>query len=129
MWMYEHLAAIPVGVEDGDVLDGLETEVLRRLDPPLNLAKMAKSAVWACLTELRRKHGAKPDNRPKSSAGTSTRGGAKERPVKVTFSPDEEERIARAAEALGVTVDEFVHRAAVEKAEACFLASNYKIRQ
>lgn len=121
VWMYEHLAVIPVDVEDGDVVDGLETEVqtevLRRLDRPLNLAEMPKSVVRARLTELRREHGTKPDNRPKSSAWTSGRGKAKQRPVKAMFSPDEEERITRAAEAVGVTVDEFVHRAAVEKAD------------
>jgi hypothetical protein len=58
-WMHAHLRVIAVPVEDADALDGLETGVLAELDPPLNLAKMPKSAVRARLTELRRLHSRK----------------------------------------------------------------------
>lgn len=43
-------------VDDASTLDGIETEVLAALDPPLNLAKMPKSAVRARLKQLRRRH-------------------------------------------------------------------------
>lgn len=58
-WMHAHLRVVAVPVEDADALDGLETRVLAELDPPLNLAKMPKSAVRARLTELRRLHSKK----------------------------------------------------------------------
>jgi hypothetical protein len=58
-WMHGHLRVIAVSVEDADALDGFETEVLAELDPPLNLAKMPKSAVRARLTQLRRLHSKK----------------------------------------------------------------------
>lgn len=58
-WMHAHLRVVAVPVVDADALDGLETGVLAQLDPPLNLAKMPKSAVRTRLTELRRLHGEK----------------------------------------------------------------------
>jgi hypothetical protein len=56
-WMYEHLRVVAIPVDDGDVLDGLETGVLVALDPPLNLQKMRPSDVRARLSSLRRLHG------------------------------------------------------------------------
>lgn len=55
-WMHDHLRVIAVPVADADALDRLETAVLAALEPPLNLAKMPKSAVRARLTELRKLH-------------------------------------------------------------------------
>lgn len=61
-WMHEHLRVVAVGVEDADALDGLETGVLAELDPPLNLAKMRKSAIRTRLTQLRKLHTKKSDD-------------------------------------------------------------------
>jgi hypothetical protein len=58
-WMHRHLRVIAVPVQDADTLDGLETQVLADLDPPINLAKMPKSEVRARLTKLRRLHNTK----------------------------------------------------------------------
>jgi hypothetical protein len=55
-WMHDHLRVIAVPIDDADALDRLETGVLAVLDPPLNLAKMPKSALRARLTELRKVH-------------------------------------------------------------------------
>ena len=56
-WMHAHLRVVVVPVADADALDRLETGVLDALDPPLNLAKMSKSAIRDRLKELRRLHG------------------------------------------------------------------------
>jgi hypothetical protein len=63
-WMYEHLRVVAIPVTDADALDGMETEVLLELGPPLNLSKMSKSLVRAKLTELRRRYSRKvrPDS-------------------------------------------------------------------
>jgi hypothetical protein len=58
-WMHDHLRVVTVPVADADGLNRLETAVLAELDPPLNLAKMPKSAVRARLTQLRRVHSKK----------------------------------------------------------------------
>lgn len=58
-WMHDHLRVIAVPAADADTLDGLETEVLAELDPPLNLAKMPKSAMRVRLSQLRRLQGKK----------------------------------------------------------------------
>lgn len=55
-WMHAHLRVNAVPVDDRDTLDALETNVLSRLDPPLNLAKMPRTPLRARLTELRRPH-------------------------------------------------------------------------
>lgn len=52
-WMRDHLRVIAVPVHDADALDDLETAVLEALDPPLNLAKMPKTAVRRRLSQLR----------------------------------------------------------------------------
>ncbi|KIH96989.1 hypothetical protein LP52_22215 [Streptomonospora alba] len=56
-WMHGHLRLVAITVEDPDTLDGLETAVLARLDPPLNLDKMPRSPVREQLTRLRRAYG------------------------------------------------------------------------
>lgn len=55
-WMHEHLKVIAVPFEDADTLGRLESDVLRRLDPPLNLQGMALTATRRRLKELRRPH-------------------------------------------------------------------------
>lgn len=56
-WMYAHLRVIAVPVADADTLDGLESELLSELDPPLNLAKVAKTPMRARLSALRKQFG------------------------------------------------------------------------
>jgi hypothetical protein len=58
-WMHEHLRVAAVPVADADGLDAFESEVLRRLDPPLNLSKMPPSPVRRRLTELRKTYSRK----------------------------------------------------------------------
>jgi hypothetical protein len=52
-WIHDHLRVVAIPVEDADTLDGVETSVLRELDPPLNLDKMPASPIRARLSELR----------------------------------------------------------------------------
>jgi len=56
-WMHAHLRvnAIPVG--DVDSLGDVETEILAALDPPLNLAKVAKTPQRQRLSALRKQFG------------------------------------------------------------------------
>jgi hypothetical protein len=53
-WMVAHLRVLAAPYEDADTLGHLETEVLRLLDPPLNLQGMPATPVRRRLTELRR---------------------------------------------------------------------------
>jgi hypothetical protein len=53
-WMHEHLRVITVPSDDPDTLKDLESAVLRRLDPPLNLQEMERSPRRVHLRELRR---------------------------------------------------------------------------
>ena len=62
-WMHEHLRFVAIPVDDGDALDGLESAVLRELDPPLNLDEMPPSPIRGRLTELRRQYGRKTRSR------------------------------------------------------------------
>jgi hypothetical protein len=55
-WMHAHLRVIPIPVADVDTLDRLESEVLTELDPPLNLAKLAKTPLRRQLSVLRTKY-------------------------------------------------------------------------
>jgi len=55
-WMYAHLRVVLVPVADADTLDELETAVLTELDPPFNLAKVAKTPVRQELSRLRKKY-------------------------------------------------------------------------
>jgi len=59
-WMERHLRVVPVSMDDGDVLDEVETAVLAELDPPLNLAKMTRTPLRDELTRLRRRYGRRP---------------------------------------------------------------------
>ena len=53
-WMMAHLRVLAAPYEDADTLGHLETEVLRLLDPPLNLQGMPPTPLRRRLTELRR---------------------------------------------------------------------------
>lgn len=57
-WMHAHLEVLPIPFEDADTLGRLEADVLRALDPPLNLMGMERTALRARLTELRRRYSA-----------------------------------------------------------------------
>ena len=53
-WMYAHLSVVTVVVADAYSLGLLETSVLAELDPPLNLSKVARTAIRRQLTMLRK---------------------------------------------------------------------------
>jgi hypothetical protein len=53
-WVHDHLAVAVIPYPDRARLDTLESVVLDRLDPPLNIAKRPPSPVRARLTDLRR---------------------------------------------------------------------------
>lgn len=55
-WMHAHLRIVAVPVADADLLDALETIVLRELDPPMNLAKVPRTAFRRQLSALRREY-------------------------------------------------------------------------
>lgn len=59
-WMYVHLKVVAVPVADADTLDDLETQVLRELDPPLNLMKLPRTPLRQRLSELRSQYGKHP---------------------------------------------------------------------
>jgi len=52
-WMMAHLRVLAAPYEDADTLGRLESDVLRLLDPPLNLQGMPASPVRRRLTDLR----------------------------------------------------------------------------
>ena len=56
-WMHAHLRIVAIPVEDPVSLGDLETDVLADLDPPLNLAKVAKSPIRQRLSGLRKQYG------------------------------------------------------------------------
>ena len=58
-WMHAHLRVVAIPVADPDTLDGLETDLLLELDPPLNLAKVPSTPLRSKLAELRRHHAAR----------------------------------------------------------------------
>ena len=58
-WMHQHLRVITAPVTDADTLDDQESAILDALDPPLNLAKMAKNDLRLRLSELRRSFGSR----------------------------------------------------------------------
>ncbi len=118
-WMHTHLRVVAVPVDDADVLDGLETEILATLDPPLNLAKMPKSAVRSRLTKLRKVHAGG------AGAGESATGGrasaaADDSPMRLQLVvPGAEwQRIEQAAAAMNVEPVEFVLQASLSSAES-----------
>lgn len=55
-WMYAHLRVITIPVADADTLDALETAILSKLDPPLNLAKVARTPLRQQLSARRKKY-------------------------------------------------------------------------
>lgn len=55
-WMDAHLRVVPVPVPDGEALAAIESAVLERLDPPLNLAKMRPTPLRNALSRLRREY-------------------------------------------------------------------------
>lgn len=56
-WMHAHLSVVTIPVSDVDTLEALKTVILADLDPPLNLAKVAKTPVRRRLTALRKEYG------------------------------------------------------------------------
>ncbi|WP_222611977.1 DUF6884 domain-containing protein [Knoellia locipacati] len=56
-WMHAHLRVNTVPVPDVTTLEQLEAEVLTQLDPPLNLAKVARTPRRAQLSLLRKTYG------------------------------------------------------------------------
>lgn len=58
-WMHAHLRVVTAPVGDVDSIDALESDLLSRLDPPLNLAKVAKTPTRLRLSALRRKYGSR----------------------------------------------------------------------
>ena len=53
-WMDDHLRVAPLPVDDANSLRHMETAVLSRLDPPLNLSKMPESPIRSTLRRIRR---------------------------------------------------------------------------
>ncbi|GAA3539044.1 hypothetical protein GCM10022263_28230 [Nocardioides daeguensis] len=68
-WMHEHLRLIAVPVADADSLGRVETEVLRHLDPPLNLDKVERNPLRVQLSALRRTYGRKRRSGSATPAG------------------------------------------------------------
>lgn len=57
-WMHAHLRLIAIPVGDADSLDALETDLLTALDPPFNLARVAKNPLRRRLSALRKQYSA-----------------------------------------------------------------------
>lgn len=55
-WMHAHLRVVPVPVMNVATLGDLETGILADLDPPLNLAKVAKTPLRQQLSILRKRY-------------------------------------------------------------------------
>ena len=62
-WMHAHLRVRLVPVANADTLDDLETEILEKSDPPLNLAKVARTPSRQRLSALRKQY-AHPGHNP-----------------------------------------------------------------
>lgn len=56
-WMHAHLRVVAIPLADADSLGDLETEILAELDPPLNLAKVARTPFRQRLSVLRKQYG------------------------------------------------------------------------
>jgi hypothetical protein len=54
--MHAHLWVISIPVVDPNILGDLETRILAELDPPLNLAKVARTLVRRQLSALRKQY-------------------------------------------------------------------------
>ncbi len=70
-WMHAHLSVVTIPVSDADTLDALETVVLTDLDPPVNLAKVAKTPCGVGYRRSARSTGKRP---PRRRSGTPTLG-------------------------------------------------------
>lgn len=55
-WMHAHLRVRLVPVANADTLDDLETGILEKLDPPLNIAKVARTPSRQRLSALRKQY-------------------------------------------------------------------------
>jgi len=55
-WMETHLSLVPIVLEDADQLGRVEAEVLKSIDPPLNLSRVSRNAVRTRLSRLRSKY-------------------------------------------------------------------------
>lgn len=55
-WMHAHLRVVLVPVANADTLDDLETESLKKFDPPLNLAKVDRTPIRHRLSALRKQY-------------------------------------------------------------------------
>ena len=55
-WMMEHLRVVTIAGLDPLTLDDVETDVLRSLNPPLNLAKVERTELRTTLSALRKRH-------------------------------------------------------------------------
>jgi uncharacterized protein DUF6884/GIY-YIG catalytic domain-containing protein len=60
LWMHAHLRVVLIPVANADTLDDLETEILTELDPPLNLAKVARTPLRQRLSALRKHYAGTP---------------------------------------------------------------------
>ena len=56
LWMFAHLRIVLIPVADADTLGDLENHILRELDPPLNLAKVAPNPLRQRLSALRKQY-------------------------------------------------------------------------
>lgn len=55
-WMLAHLQVVIAPVSNADTLGVLESAILSELDPPLNIAKVPKTALRSRLSELRKQY-------------------------------------------------------------------------
>ncbi|WP_245925192.1 DUF6884 domain-containing protein [Nocardia nova] len=60
LWMHAHLRVVLIPVANADRLDDLETEILAELDPPLNIAKVARTPLRQRLSALRKQYAVSP---------------------------------------------------------------------
>lgn len=56
LWMHAHLRVVLIPVANAHTLDDLETDMLRELDPPLNLAKVSRTPLRQRLSALRKQY-------------------------------------------------------------------------
>jgi hypothetical protein len=56
LWMHAHLRVVLIPVANAHTLDDLETDILRELDPPLNLAKVPRTPLRQRLSALRKQY-------------------------------------------------------------------------
>lgn len=71
--MHAHLSVIAVPFDDANTLGHLETDVLSKLDAPLNLQGMTATPTRRRLKELRRPHGSKAKRAAASAERSDSR--------------------------------------------------------